>query len=150
MNEKFKQAATQYEAYSLKIKELQAKQAKVKEWIGQYVQKHGNQKYEGISCFMQYRTKVSYDIDAIRKRFGKQAALFVDDHLLFESSSFLRICKENGIDKNLFLKKSICERKQEVNEKKLTELVDHGDILLEQLKDCCTVEESSNLAIRLN
>jgi len=150
MNDKFKQAASQYEAYSVKIKELQSKQAKVKEWIGKYVQKYGNQKYEGINCYMQCRTKVTYDVKAIRKRFGKQAAKFVDDHLLFDSSIFLQLCEENGIDRNIFLKKGVCERKQEVNENKLTELVEKGKISLGDLKDCCTVEETNSLAIRLS
>jgi len=150
MNDKFKQAASQYEAYSVRIKELQSKQAKVKDWIGKYVQKHGNQKYEGINCFMQYRTKVEYDIEAIKKRFGKQAAKFVDDHLVFDTSSFLRICKENGIDRKLFLSEGAYERKQEVDEKKLTALVERGDVSLNDVKDCCTVEESSGLVIRLS
>ena len=150
MNDKFKQAASQYEAYSIKIKELQAKQAEVKKWIGEYVKEHGNQKYEGINCFMQYRTKVFYDVKAIKKRFGKKANKFVDDHLVFDTSLFLQLCKENGIDRNLFLDKNNFERKQEVNEKKLTELVEKGNISLEDLKDCYTVEENNSLVIRLS
>lgn len=150
MDDKFREAANRYEALTIKIKDLEEKRSKLKTFIGRYVEKHGSQKVDGVNCYLQTRTKITYDVEQIKKRFGKQAREFVNDRLVFDSVSFINICKANGIDKSLFINSKLCERKLEVDEKALSRLLDNGDISLNALQGCYTSEETSSLVIRLN
>jgi len=150
MNDKFREATSRYEALTVRIKDLEEKRNKLKQLIGKYVTKHGSQKVDGVNCYMQTRTKITYDIEQIKKRFGKQAREFVNDHLVFDSISFINVCKANGIDKSLFLNSKLCERKQEVDEKALSRLLDNGDVSLNDLQGCYISEETSSLVIRMS
>lgn len=150
MDDKFREAANRYEALTIKIKDLEEKRSKLKTFIGKYVEKHGSQKVDGVNCYLQTRTKITYDVEQIKKRFGKQAREFVNDRLVFDSVSFINICKANGIDKSLFINSKLCERKLEVDEKALSRLLDNGDISLNALQGCYTSEETSSLVIRVN
>ena len=148
MNEKFREATSRYEAITIKIKELEAKRSKIKQFIGKYVEKYGNQKVDGVNCYMQTRTKITYDTDKIKERFGKQARRFVNDRLSFDYVSFIKVCKANGIDKSLFINLDSCERKAEVDEKALSHLLDNGEVSIADLQGCYTSEETSTLVIR--
>lgn len=150
MDDKFREAANRYEAITIKIKNLEEKRSKLKQFIGKYVEKHGNQKVDGINCYLQTRTKITYDVDKIKKRFGKQSREFVSDHLVFDFVSFINICKANGIDKSLFINSKSCERKQEVDDKALSRLLDNGNLSIQDLQGCYTTEESNSLVIRVN
>ena len=150
MDDKFREAANRYEALTVRIKDLEEKRNKLKQFIGKYVTKHGSQKVDGVNCYMQTRTKITYDVEQIKKRFGKQAREFVSDRLIFDSVSFISICKANGIDKSLFINSNSCERKQEVDEKALSRLLDNGDISISDLQNCYTSEETSSLVIRVS
>lgn len=150
MDDKFREAANKYEAITIKIKDLEAKRSRLKQYIGKYVEKHGNQKVDGINCYLQQRTKITYNVEEIKKRFGKRAREFVNDRLVFDSVSFIGICKANGIDKSLFINSNSCERKQEVDEKALSRLLDNGDISIGDLQNCYTSEETSSLVIRVS
>lgn len=86
----------------------------------------------------------------IKKRFGKQSREFVSDHLVFDFVSFINICKANGIDKSLFINSKSCERKQEVDDKALSRLLDNGNLSIQDLQGCYTTEESNSLVIRVN
>lgn len=149
MDDKFREAATQYGAITEKIKSLEERKNKLKLFIGKYVAKHGNQKVDNVNCYMQTRTKITYDVEQIKKRFGKQARLFVSDRLVFDSVSFINICKANGIDKSLFINSKLCERKLEVDEKALSRMIDNGEITLQALQGCYTTEETSSLVVRV-
>ena len=149
MDDKFREAATQYGAITEKIKSLEERKNKLKLFIGKYVAKHGNQKVDNVNCYMQTRTKITYDVEQIKKRFGKQARLFVSDRLIFDSASFINICKANGIDKSLFINSKLCERKLEVDEKALSRMIDNGEITLQALQGCYTTEETSSLVVRV-
>ena len=148
MNEKFREAANRYEAITIKIKELEAKRSKIKQFIGKYVEKHGSQKVDGVNCYFQTRTKVTYDTDKIKERFGKQARRFVNDRLSFDYISFIKVCKANNIDKSLFVNLDSYERKIEVDEKALSHLLDSGEISIADLQGCYTTEETNSLVIR--
>lgn len=149
MDDKFREAATQYGAITAKIKSLEERKNKLKLFIGKYVAKHGNQKVDNVNCYMQTRTKITYDVEQIKKRFGKQARLFVSDRLVFDSVSFINICKANGIDRSLFINSKLCERKLEVDEKALSRMIDNGEITLQALQGCYTTEETSLLVVRV-
>lgn len=150
MDDKFREAASRYEALSVRIKDLEEKRSKLKQFIGKYVAKHGSQKVDGVNCYMATRTKITYDVEQIKKRFGKQAREFVNDRLVFDSVSFINVCKANGIDKSLFLNSKLCDRQQTVDEKALSRLLDTGDISLQMLQGCYTSEETSSLVIRMS
>lgn len=150
MDDKFREAANRYGALTIKIKDYEEKRSKLKTFIGKYVEKHGSQNVDGVNCYLQTRTKITYDVEQIKKRFGKQAREFVNDRLVFDSVSFINICKANGIDKSLFINSKLCERKLEVDEKALSRLLDNGDISLNALQGCYTSEETSSLVIRVN
>lgn len=150
MDDKFREAASRYESLSVRIKDLEEKRNKLRQFIGNYVAKHGSQKVDGVNCYMATRTKITYDVEQIKKRFGKQAREFVNDRLVFDSVSFINVCKVNGIDKSLFLNPKLCERQQTVDEKALSHLLDNGDVSLKDLQGCYTTEETSSLVIRMS
>lgn len=148
--QKFVKALQKYKIINESIKNLQDNQAKTREYIFGYVKKFGSQEYEGSKCYIQDRSKILYDIDKIKRRFGKRIKSFIDDKLTFDTSYFLSVCKQQGIDYHLFLKKGQYERSEKVNEKNLSQLIDKGEISYEEMKGCYTVEENSSLVIRLN
>ena len=150
MDDKFREAASRYEALTVRIRDLEEKRNKLKQFIGKYVEKHGSQKVDGVNCYMATRTKITYDVEEIKKRFGKQAREFVSDRRDFDFVSFINVCKANGIDKSLFLNSKLCERKQEVDEKALSRLLDNGDVSLKDLQGCYTSEETSSFVIRIS
>ena len=147
---KFTEALVKYKIINESIKQLQDNQAKIRKYILGYVKKNGSQEYEGSKCYIQDRSKILYDVDKIKKRFGKQAKKFLDDKLTFDTSYFLSVCKQQGIDYHLFLKKGQYERSEKVNEKNLSQLIDNDEISYEEMKGCYTVEENDSLVIRLN
>lgn len=148
--QKFIKALNKYKIVSESIKQLQDNQAKTREYILGYVKKNGSQEYEGSKCYIQDRSKILYDIEKIKGRFGKRAKKFLDDKLTFDTSYFLSVCKQHGIDYHLFLKKGMFERDEKVNEKDLSKLIDSDQISYEEMKGCYTVEENNSLVIRLN
>lgn len=148
--QKFIQALKRYKAYANDIKQLQDDQARLKEYILGYVRKNGSQEYEGSKCYIQDRSKIIYDIAKIKDRLGKRSRKFIEDKLSFDTSYFLSVCKQNGVDPRLFLKKNKYERMEKVNEKDLTSMVDKNEIYYEELKGCYTIQESNSLVIRLN
>lgn len=148
--QKFVKAFRQYRILSESIKQLQDNQAKVREYIFGYVKKNGSQEYEGSKCYIQDRSKILYDIGEIKRRFGKRAKKFLEDRLSFDTSYFLSVCKQHGIDYHLFLKKGQYERSEKVNEEVLSRLIDKDEISYEEMKGCFTVEENDSLVIRLN
>lgn len=148
--QKFVKAFKQYRILNESIKQLQDNQAKIREYILGYVKKNGSQEYEGSKCYIQDRSKVLYDIEKIKGRFGKRSKKFLDDKLTFDTSYFLSVCKQNNIDYHVFLKKGCYERREKVNEKVLSQLIDKDEISYEEMKGCYTVEENDSLVIRLN
>lgn len=148
--QKFIKVFRQYRIINESIKQLQDNQAKIRKYIFGYVKKNGSQEYEGSKCYIQDRSKILYDIDKIKRRFGKRAKKFLDDKLTFDTSYFLSICKQNSIDYHLFLEKGMYERSERVNEKVLSQLIDKDEISYEEMKGCYTVEENDSLVIRLN
>lgn len=148
--QKFIQALKRYKAYADDIKQLQDDQARVKEYILGYVKENGSQEYEGSKCYMQDRSKIVYDVAQIKKRIGKRSRKFIDDKLSFDTSYFLSICKENGLDPHMFLKKNKYDRQEKVNEKVLTSMIDKNEIYYEEMEGCYTIQENNFLVIRLN
>lgn len=148
--QKFIEALSQYRTYANEIKQLQDKQTKRREYILGYVNKHGSQEYEGSKCYIQDRSKVTYDIEKIKGRFGKHAKSFIDDKLTFDTSLFFMLCKQNGIDPKLFLKKGQYQREESVNEKALSQLIDKDQVSYQQLEGCYTISENKSLVIRLS
>ena len=148
--QKFIKALSQYKAYADDIKQLQEMQTKRRKYIFGYVKKFGSQEYDGSKCYIQDRSKVIYNIEMIKQRFGKLARKFLDDKLSFDTSYFLSVCKKNNIDYHLFLKKNMFERQEKVNEKVLSQMIDKDEISYENLKGCYTIEENSSLVIRLS
>lgn len=148
--QKFVKAFRQYKILNESIKQLQDNQAKIRKYILGYVKKNGSQEYEGSKFYIQDRSKILYDIDKIKRRFGKRAKKFLEDKLTFDTSYFLSICKQNSIDYHLFLEKGMYERSEKVNEKVLSQLIDKDEISYEEMKGCYTVEENDSLVIRLN
>ena len=148
--QKFIKALRKYRAVDEAIKKLQDGQVETRKYILGYVKKNGSQEYDGSKCFIQDRSKVIYDIEQIKKRFGKRAKSFIDDTLTFDTSLFLFVCKENGIDPKLFCKKGKYKREEKVNEKYLSRLIDQDEVSYQQLEGCYTVQENQSLVIRLN
>ena len=148
--QKFVKAFKQYKILNESIKQLQDNQAKIRKYILGYVKKNGSQEYEGSKCYIQDRSKILYDIEKIKKRFGKRAKKFLDDKLVFDTSYFLSVCKKNGIDHHLFLKNGKYERQEKVNEKDLSNMIDKDEISYEEMKGCYTIEQNNSLVIRLN
>ena len=148
--QKFTEALVKYKIINESIKNLQDNQAKTREYIFGYVKKFGSKEYEGSKCYIQDRSKILYDVDKIKKRFGKQAKKFLDDKLTFDTSYFLSVCKQQGIDYHLFLKKGQYERIEKVNEKELTSMIDKNEIYYEEMEGCYTIQENNFLVIRLN
>ena len=150
MNRKVKEAIERYKSLESEIKKLKAIQDSDRELIKKYVSAKGTIRYDDVTCSCVTRTNIKYDIPEIMRRFKRKFyAAFVDDTVCFDTSFFVQICKENGIDKSLFLQKGKYERIQVVNEKKLSALCDSGDIDIADLQGCYTAEESKTVSIRL-
>lgn len=104
---------------------------------------------EECTVFVQERTKIEYDVDAILKSLGKEEAKrFVDWHYTIpDFKRFALFLKSKGIEPKdvrpfLFVTK-------EVNQDKLTKLYEQGDITLEDLEGCYTASVTKSVALRM-
>ena len=150
MNRKVKEAIERYKSLESEIKKLKAIQDSDRELIKKYVSAKGTIRYDDVTCSCVTRTNIKYDVPEIIRRFKRKFySAFIDDTVCFDTSFFVQTCKENGIDKSLFLQKGKYERIQAVNEKKLSALCDSGDIDIADLQGCYTAEESKTVSIRL-
>lgn len=148
--QKFIEAISQYKKLDLEIKKLQERQSKRREYIQGFVSKYGSQDYEGSKCFVQDRSKITYDIAKIKERLGKRSKEFIDDKVQMSTDWFMSVCKANKIDPKLFLKSGQYTREESVNEKVLEQLIDQDWIRIEELEGCYTIDKKESLVIRLS
>jgi len=148
MKASVKELLGKYEAYSVKIKELQEKQKDIRKPIDAYVLRHGKVQYNGISCFIVTKRIIEYDIPAIEENVEKEMCRrFIDDTVTMNTNDFIRICKRNGVSPKAFAR--IMDRKKQVNEDKLGKLVESGELAIDDLEGCYQSKESKTVSIRV-
>lgn len=122
-----------------------------KDQMAKYFSVTGNKSVANDECtvFVQERTKIEYDVDAILKSLGKEEAKrFVDwNYSVPDFKRFALFLKSKGIDPKdvrpfLFVTK-------EVNQEKLTKLYEQGEITLEDLEGCYTASVTKSVALRM-
>ena len=123
-----------------------------KDQMAKYFTVTGQKSVANDECtvYVQERTKIEYDVDAILDAIGKEEAKrFVDwSYSIPDFKRFALFLKSNGItpkDVRPFLSVT-----KEVNQDKLTKLYEQGEITLEDLEGCYTASVTKSVALRMN
>lgn len=122
-----------------------------KDQMAKYFTVTGQKSVANDECtvFVQERTKIEYDVDAILETLGKdEAKRFVEwSYSIPDFKRFALFLKSKGItakDVRPFL-----SVKKEVNQDKLTKLYEKGEITLEDLDGCYTASVTKSVALRM-
>ena len=148
--EKFEKAISVYRKRQEQINTLKAEQDKARNYISKYVSAFGTTKTDDATCSCVTRTKIEYDIKAIKAKFAKALySQFIDDVILVEAYNLIPFLKAHGLSIKDF--KNECEhiREVKVSDGKLQQLCEQGVIKFEDLQGCYTAEENKTVSIRL-
>ena len=148
--EKFEKAISIYRKRQEQINTLKAEQDKARNYISKYVSTFGTTKTDDATCSCVTRTKIEYDIKAIKAKFAKALySQFIDDVILVEAYNLIPFLKAHGLSIKDF--KNECEhiREVKVSDGKLQRLCEQGVIKFEDLQGCYTAEENKTVSIRL-
>lgn len=122
-----------------------------KDQMAKYFTVTGQKSVANDECtvFVQERTKIEYNVDAILETLGKdEAKRFVEwSYSIPDFKQFALFLKSKGItakDVRPFL-----SVKKEVNQNKLTKLYEKGEITLEDLDGCYTASVTKSVALRM-
>ena len=122
-----------------------------KDQMAKYFTATGQKSIANDECtvYVQERTKIEYDVDAILESLGKDdAKRFVDwTYTIPDFKRFALFLKSKGItprDVRPFLSVT-----KEVNQDKLTKLYEKGEITLEDLDGCYTASVTKSVALRM-
>lgn len=122
-----------------------------KDQMAKYFTVTGQKSVANDECtvFVQERTKIEYDVDAILETLGKdEAKRFVEwSYSIPDFKRFALFLKSKGLtakDVRPFL-----SVKKEVNQDKLTKLYEKGEITLDDLDGCYTASVTKSVALRM-
>ena len=88
--EKFEKAISIYRKRQEQINTLKAEQDKARNYISKYVSAFGTTKTDNATCSCVTRTKIEYDIKAIKAKFAKALySQFIDDVILVEAYNLI-------------------------------------------------------------
>lgn len=126
--------------------------ANKKHILAKYFQKSGNRsiRSENVTCYQQDRTKITYDIPAIKRSLPKDKyKMFINEkHYVMDWEGFVRMCKSYGI-KPAELRPFISVE-SEVDQEKLKKLYDKKVIGIEDLEGCYDATVTSSVALKFN
>jgi hypothetical protein len=161
-NEKVKQAICDYyelnEKHKQQEEEFKSQKNKLETYISNFLFSNGveklrfratqgnrfGQNQQDVECKKIIRRSVIFDIDRLKQRLGKERCLeFIDkEYQINDMDGLVKLLKKSGVNPKDF--KKFIDVNEVVNTKKLDKLKDIGDITLEELKGCYTVEELSS------
>lgn len=126
--------------------------ANKKHILAKYFQKSGNRsiRSENVTCYQQDRTKITYDIPAIKRYLPKDKyKLFINEkHYVMDWEAFVRMCKEHGITPKEL--RPFISVESEVDQEKLKKLYDKKVIGIEDLEGCYNATVTSSVALKFN
>lgn len=122
-----------------------------KQTMAKYFEASGESSISNEDCtvFIQERTTVEYDVDAISENVDKEIAdQFIDkSYIIVDWNSFVNFLKKHGI-KGKDVKQFIFV-KREVNKQALANLYDKKKISIDDLDGCYTAKVVKSVALRL-
>lgn len=120
--------------------------------LAKYFQKSGNRsiRSDNVTCYQQDRTKITYDIPAIKRSLPKDKyKLFINDkHYVMDWDGFVRMCKAHNISPNDL--RPFISVESEVDQEKLKKLYDKKVIGIEDLEGCYDATVTSSVALKFN
>lgn len=133
------------------INGLQLLLSEKKSTMAKYFDKTGERSASSDECtvFVQERTSIEYDIDALREVLPKeQFSSFVEStYTVYDWKALCRFLKDHGISPKELRPYISITRK--VNQEKLSELYKRGVVKLTQLKGCYTASVKKSIVLKM-
>lgn len=121
-----------------------------KEKITDFMKASGERKLktDGITCYVQERTKVNYDVKKMRNELPKEVynRFIKRDAKIYDTDGFFKQLAASGIGTKFF--KDCVDFKYVVDEQALTKAYDEGIVTLEDLEGYYDAETTKTVAFR--
>lgn len=153
MKKKISVERTMDEIVSLtnQINGLKTLLANRKALIAKYFEKTGETNLSSDECtiYVQERTNIDYDIDAIITRLPKEKSeRFVErTYKIKDWNRFVLLCKQYGLPASKV--KQYINIEKQINETNLKNMYDKGLISLDELKGCYQATINKSIALRM-
>lgn len=122
-----------------------------KQTMAKYFEQSGKSSVSNDECtvYVQERTTVDYDIDAILETLDKELSdQFVDkSYKVTDWARFVSFMKDRGISGKEIKKFFLVEKK--IDKEKLGKLYEHGIVSIEDLQGCYEAKVTKSVALRL-
>lgn len=122
-----------------------------KQMLAHYFEKTGNRSVENedCSCYVQERTNITYDMEALRKALSKPQLNSITDvkYSIRDWKGFISELQKHDLSPKLF--KPYISVDREVNPSKLNSVYEKGELSLSDISNCYTATVKKSVAIRM-